>query len=57
MRTTQEYRHIVDLCCPDCYPDPIETVLLYRTDDAGCINSIKCRNCGMTAKPETFERQ
>lgn len=51
------YQHIVDLSCPNCYPDPIETVLLYHLADDGRIESIKCQDCGTTAKPETFERQ
>lgn len=51
---TDAYRHIVDLACPDCYPNPIETVLLYSLGDNGEIASIRCAECGKTGKPEEF---
>lgn len=46
-----DYQHVVDLCCPDCHPDPIETVLLYQLDGYGRIASVKCKNCGKAEKP------
>lgn len=48
-----DYRHLVDLACPECYPDPIETVLLYSLE--GGSMTLKCEECGLTGSVQQFE--
>ena len=50
---TEEFDHITRLCCPECYPDCIETVLMYGTRRRSV--TIKCKNCGHAGPIADFE--